>query len=483
MKPTPLFFSLFSLLALSACNDMSMNGPMDIGAAPGGSQDIAYARSIIESGGVPDPESFRVGGLLNEHDLPIVGEEPCDERLCISGASGSGRVPTLDQHAVFMQVGYDSNLTSETFEREPLNLVVVIDISGSMSAYMDDMKGALNKLVDQLDAQDRVAIVTYGNRPKVLLASTSGDNKDKMRRKIDGLSSGGSTAMEAGMEKGFELILPHVESGVESRMMLFTDVMPNLGASEVSEFDTLVQEAADQGMGLSLFGVGLDFGYSIAESISQVRGGNYFYLSDEERVAQVFDEDFDLLVTPLAYDLSVEIHTAMAPIDGYNIQALDEGEGGLVTLNVATVFANRNNGASMLLLDHPLELAVGEQIAGMSLSFEQSDGRVVEQEVELTLSEGAGGLDGDRFSQTGTRKGAALVNMGLAMQVLCTAHWEGADVEAGGAVATAYWESRDRLELELANLGDPALEREVLLMDKLAENAGLEREAPADSGE
>jgi hypothetical protein len=47
-------------------------------------------------------------------------------------------------------------------------------------------------------------------------------------------------------------------------------------------------------------------------------------------------------------------------------------------------------------------------------------------------------------------------------------------------LSEAYWESRDRLELELANLEDAALEPEVLLMDKLALNAGLER---SESGE
>lgn len=470
-----------SLLGLSACADYNVMG--DIGAAPGGSQDIAYARSIIESGGVPDSESFRIGGLLNEHDLPIVGEAPCAERLCISGASGSGWVPTLAQDAVFMQVGYDSNLSSASFEREPLNLVVVIDISGSMSPYMDDLKVALNKLVDQLDGEDRVAIVTYGNRPKVLVDSTPGDRKDKLRRKIDGLSSGGSTAMEAGMEKGFELIQSHTAPGVESRMMLFTDVKPNVGATGVSAFEVLVQDAAEQGMGLSLFGVGLDFGYEIAESISQVRGGNYFYLSDDQRVAEVFDADFDLLVTPLAYDLSVEIRTSMAPIDGYNIQALEDGDGGLVRLDVATVFANRNNGASMLLLERPEELAPDARIAGMSLSFEEPDGDVVEQEVELTLSGEAGGLEGDSFSQTGTRKGAALMNMGLAMEALCSAYWEGGSTEQMEAISEAYWLSRDRLALEAGELGDAALEPEVLLMDTLAENAGLARpQEPVDTG-
>ena len=61
--------------------------------------------------------------------------------------------------------------------------------------------------------------------------------------------------------------------------------------------------------GLSVFGVGLNFGNELVYHISKLRGGNFFFLESPEKIAKVFDTEFDYLVTPLVYDLKVRIET------------------------------------------------------------------------------------------------------------------------------------------------------------------------------
>ncbi|MDP6934281.1 MAG: VWA domain-containing protein [Myxococcota bacterium] len=468
-RPVSLSLSFLTVLLTTGCGNFS-TGMGDLGATPGGSQDIGYARQVIESGDVPREGDFTIGGLLNEHDLPIEGAEPCDEILCVYGSTGVGRVVVEDEQSLFVQIGYDTNLSEATFERDPLNLAIVVDISGSMTEVLDDVKVALHSLLDQLEPTDRLAIVTYGSNAQVLLPSTLAEDTDHIARKIDKLSSGGSTAMEAGIEKGFEVLRPHLEDGVASRMMLFTDVQPNVGATEASDFEQVVGEASDEGMGLTLFGIGYSFGYGLALDISELPGGNFYYLAAQEDVEEVFDEDFDYMVTPLAYDLEISLDSPMDFIEAYNIQGTEEAEHTL-TARVATIFLSRDSGATVVRLDLPeqMQVALGASVADLRLSYVDRDGHRVDQQVEVQHGNSAGGLDGDAFAQVGTRKSAALVNMGLGMQELCAAFYEG-DVELA---ADAFFEVRDRLEAEAINLENEELMVEVNLLDQLAVNAGL----------
>ena len=93
-----------------------------------------------------------------------------------------------------MTVGLNSNIKENDFKRKKLNLVVVIDISGSMSSIFssyyydrfsndsknifksdDDKKSkmeianeSVNILIDQLKADDRFGIVLFNQEAKIV---------------------------------------------------------------------------------------------------------------------------------------------------------------------------------------------------------------------------------------------------------------------------------------------------------------------------
>ena len=102
---------------------------------------------------------------------------------------------------------------------------------------------------------------------------------------------------------------------------------PNQGVRDGRSFVRILEEAADDGIGVSSFGVGIDFGADLANQVSQVRGGNYFHLETPEKIRRVFERDFDLMVTPLAYDLEISL---LAPagyeiVDAYGLAVLEQG--------------------------------------------------------------------------------------------------------------------------------------------------------------
>ena len=159
---------MFNRLALFALMFTSVGCGYSLGITPGGSQDIGYARDLIASGQVPPADSITVGGLLNEHDLPLETED-CAQLLCITGTAGVGRVDVEGTDSVFLQIGYDSDLESDEFNRQAQTIVAVVDISGSMGDAVTEIRHSLEQLVDSLNQNDTLAVVTYGNKAKTLL--------------------------------------------------------------------------------------------------------------------------------------------------------------------------------------------------------------------------------------------------------------------------------------------------------------------------
>ncbi|MBH23950.1 MAG: hypothetical protein CMH57_05720 [Myxococcales bacterium] len=324
-----------------------------LGATPGGAQDIGYLRRLIEEGRVPAPDHFEAEGLFSEHDLPLEGAS-CDQMLCISAAHGFGPDFVDGGQTGFVQIGFSSGLDAATFRRKPLNLSVVIDRSGSMSGErIAAARAALERLVDQLSPEDRLSLVVFNNDAAVLMGPTMVTDPEGVKALVNGLEADGGTNIEAGLRQGFTFVDAHSDDpAMEHRVILITDAQPNVGETGESEFVNLTEEYAARGVGLTAMGVGVEFGYELALAIGRVRGANTLYLEDAEKLERVFDQDFDYLVTPLAYDLQLDFQ----PSQGFRIRDVHgvpdwDASAGTLSLKVPTVFVSRNKGAIVVELE------------------------------------------------------------------------------------------------------------------------------------
>ncbi len=414
----------------------------DLGATPGGSQDEALAKEKIARGQVPLPEDVTVEGVLASHDLPL--DAPvCESPLCVNSAYAVA--PTLDDRrsAVFVQIGFDSGVDAESFKRLPLNLSVVIDRSGSMAGdKMTSTKTALTRLVDQLTEADRLSLVLFDDRVDVLLPSTHVTDKPNIRRLISSIEERGSTNLSAGLSRGFELVDQFAgEAGVSDRVVVLTDAIANTGSADVQSFIALANDAAKRGIGLTVFGVGMDLNQQLVVAISKLRGGNYAFLADRERIASVFDDDFEYLVTPLAYDLRFQL----TPAPGLRVHAVYgfpswPTASSSVQIDVATVFLSRGHGALVARLE-PIEgWPEGDApLADLSLSYDPADGSESRAQVFTSVYDGAEPLSDDShfYSQVGVRRTVAYVNAALAEKQACTLYWNFSTSEAIGLLDRA----------------------------------------------
>ncbi len=463
-------------MSVAGCGSSSAG----MGATPGGAQDNDLANTQIEQGGVPKPEAVTVEGMLNSHDLPLDGVA-CEKELCINAAVGVA--PALDTHrsAVFLQMGFDSGIDAATFHRLPLNLGVVVDRSGSMAGTkLTAVRTALSHLLDQLSEADRLAIVLFDQNVSVLLESTPVSDRESIRALLPQIVEGGATDMGAGLSAGFEQVGKNAgQAGVSDRVMVLTDAETNTGDTSTSTFVSLAQTNAARGIGLTVFGVGIDLNQDLVLAITKLRGGNYIFLQDSDKISTVFDTDFDYLVTPLAYDLKFTLVPAaafrVARVYGYPAWQVGSAT---AEIDVATVFLSRNHGALVARLEPSAGWPTGQPPIGeLGLTYTPAAGGETVTEAFSSSYAGTTAL-GDNtiyYSQTPVRRTVAFVNAALGEHDACSLYWNN---NVSGAMSLLD-ETGRMLQTESSALDDLELSEEAANVAKLRQN--MQSRAPSGS--
>lgn len=475
--------------------DMVAPAALEMGATPGGAQDIGFLRDRVAAGEVPHPNVFTPEGLFSEHDLPVAKGGACPALLCVDGEATEASLLVQPEVGWLAQVGFSSGLDPKTFRRAPLNLIAVVDQSGSMSGTpLATVKASLHHLVDQLDGDDRLAVILYGDGAHVHLKPTNvrPEERKALHARIDAIESQGSTYLELGLQTGFALARK-TKRGFEglTRVMLFTDERPNVGRTDAESFMGMAEAASKDGIGMTTVGVGVQFGAELATKVSSVRGGNLFFFPDSAKMEQVFREDLDTMVTELAYDLTLVFEPAsgleIAGVYGIPGRMLHWEDGGALSVTISTIFLSKRKGAIYLALKSGggealprTTVAAGAPVAIAKLRYEDRDGNRQRDEVTLTQKplEDVG---------LGLRRGILLVNQATALKEATHLHHEANDQEGAyqlvHAMASIYRQVPDEdlaNERELVEQLENTLAR---LSGHLGEGPGATTGALAPSGE
>ncbi|MFO0745506.1 MAG: VWA domain-containing protein [Myxococcota bacterium] len=413
---------------------------LELGATPGGAQDIAFFRDRVTAGEVPHPNVFTPEGLFSEHDLPTAAA-PCKQLLCITGQASAGSLIVQPEVRYIVELGFASGL-DKSWRRPPIDIIAAVDKSGSMSGQpLTLVKESLRLLASQLGPDDRLGIVLYGDRSHVWLQPTPGSQQERLAQSIDGIESAGSTAMEEGLKVAYALAHEARRPGATTRVMLFTDERPNVGATDAGSFMGMAEAASKDGIGLTTIGVGEQFGAELATKVSSVRGGNLFFFPDLARMTTVFKDELDTLVTELAYDLEMTIMPsrglAIAGVYGIPGQMLEWTADGGIHLKIATIFLSKRHGAIFVALKGAGPdslpgpgLAVGDQLAWGRIGYALRGGKQETSEVELALVAPA-----DR--PVGLVRGTLLIDEVTALKSATALHHEKNDQEGAYQIVHA----------------------------------------------
>ena len=324
----------------------------------GGAQDINHFRSLaFDEGQMPRPESLTVEGLLSEHDLPLVLQRPCKQLFCLATEVMPANLTQRPHDRLFVGLGFTSNIDAKTWQRAPLNLIAVVDKSGSMDGEpLDLVRRSLMQIAKRMSRSDRLAIVLYGDVSEVYLASTEvASHRKAVLQAIQAIQSAGSTDMESGLKVGFAHALStKSDFKGNTRVMLFTDEQPNVGATNASSFMGMANRASKKGGGMSTIGVGVQFDARLASKVGSVRGGNLFFVADKKQVETLFKDQLDTMVSEVAHDVEISLTPAL----GYQVSGvfgvpdamMEQGQDGTILVRVPTAFMATTAGGIYLTL-------------------------------------------------------------------------------------------------------------------------------------
>lgn len=113
----------------------------------------------------------------------------------------------------------------------PFNIVLLIDTSGSAKEEIDLMKKAAKRFLNEMRAQDRIAVIEFNQRITVLEELTS--DRDKIEQAIDFLQPGTGTAFYGALQIALEEVLKKVDG--RKAIIALTDGVDSTGAETYEE--------------------------------------------------------------------------------------------------------------------------------------------------------------------------------------------------------------------------------------------------------
>eukprot|EP01083_Nonionella_stella_P188265 693536_1 len=281
----------------------------------------------------------------------------------------------------YITCGLNSNIKQSDFKRSKLNLVIVLDNSGSMEAVFDcdakkkerefdlppscpicskfiqrnhsgitwdsvmndhiesmcntgivdaqtqakferihqtDYKSKMDianqsviTLLSQLNAEDRFGLVVFNDTSQVQqrLDCTKDIDMNALKANVLNIKPGGGTNMEAAYKDATACFANNVDAkGYMNRIIFITDAIPNTSANtKDSLFQMIQNNAVTKHIHSSFIGVGVDFNTDLVEHIMNVEGCNYFAVHSNDEFVKRMNEEFEYMVTPLVFNLSLNI--------------------------------------------------------------------------------------------------------------------------------------------------------------------------------
>lgn len=274
-------------------------------------------RRFISYNQTPPKDAVRIEEMINYFDYNYkqpTGEHPFEINTEISDCPWN---PETKLIMIGLQ-GKDIDYS----KADPSNLVFLIDVSGSMTAEnkLPLVKTALNKLIDNLDEKDHIAIVVYAGAAGLVLPSTPATQKQKINDALNALQAGGSTAGGAGIELAYKTAMDNFIEGGNNRVILCTDGDFNIGSSSNAEMVRLIEDKRKSGVFLTICGFGMgNYKDSKMEGIANNGNGNYYYIDNENEAKKVFVTDMRGTLFTIAKDVKIQVEFNPAKVAEYRL--------------------------------------------------------------------------------------------------------------------------------------------------------------------
>jgi len=274
-------------------------------------------RRILNEGSLPPAGAVRIEEMINYFDYEYkkpLNDDPFSVNTEISTC------PWNDQHRL-VHIGLQGK--EIPVENLPAsNFVFLVDVSGSMDEpnKLPLVQASLNMLVDRLRENDRVAIVVYAGSAGLVLPSTNGTQKAKIKDAVDALQAGGSTAGGDGIKLAYKIAKENFIKEGNNRVILATDGDFNVGVSSDDELVRLIEQEKKDGVFLSVLGYGMgNYKDSKMQQLADKGNGNHSYIDNINEARKVLVTEFGSTLFTIAKDVKIQIEFNPLKVQAYRL--------------------------------------------------------------------------------------------------------------------------------------------------------------------
>ncbi|UDQ99000.1 VWA domain-containing protein [Lentisphaerota bacterium WC36G] len=275
-------------------------------------------RRMLNRGELPPKGAVRIEEMVNyfNYNYPKVINEnqPFATNVTI------GSCPWNDKSKLVRIAIKGKEIPAES--RPKANLVFLLDVSGSMRSpnKLPLLRNALKMLVNNLNDQDRVAIVVYAGASGLVLESTACNEKTKIMDALNRLSAGGSTNGAAGITQAYKVAVANFIEGGINRVILCTDGDFNVGTTNQSDLINLIQKSAKSDVFLTVLGFGMgNYKDSTLEKLADKGNGNYGYIDDEKEARKLLVKQIGGTLNTIAKDVKIQVEFNPSQVQAYRL--------------------------------------------------------------------------------------------------------------------------------------------------------------------
>jgi Ca-activated chloride channel homolog len=278
----------------------------------------AIVRSSLMQGQLPDPDAVRVEEMVNyfpyDYPAPEAGQPPFLPTVTV--------MPTpWNAGTRLVHIALQGRLP-DVATRPPLNLVFLVDTSGSMedANRLPLLKQSLALMLGELRPEDQVAIVAYAGSAGEVLPPTPAGERAAILGAMDRLSAGGATAGAEGLELAYRVAQGMTAAGEVSRVVLATDGDFNLGVDDPEGLAAYVARKRATGVYLSVLGFGRgNLDDATMQALAQNGNGVAAYIDTLQEARKVLVDQLTGALFPIADDVKIQVEWNPALVAEYRL--------------------------------------------------------------------------------------------------------------------------------------------------------------------
>ncbi len=274
-------------------------------------------RRMLNNGSRPPVDAVRIEEMINyfnyDYKAPK-GEDPLAIHSTLT------QCPWNDDHQL-LHIGLQAKKIDED-QLPPSNLVFLIDVSGSMNSHnkLPLVKSSFNLLLEKMRPEDKVAIVTYAGNAAVLLESTSGDQKSKIKKAINSLGAGGSTGGAEGIKTAYEIARSNFIDNGNNRVILATDGDFNVGIHSAKDLEKLIKKERKSDVYLTVLGYGMgNYKDEQMQTLANKGNGNHAYIDNIQEAHKILISEFAGSMHAIAKDVKFQLEFNPAYVGAYRL--------------------------------------------------------------------------------------------------------------------------------------------------------------------